>query len=473
MKKIYKSLLCILAISVFITSCSLDTDNYQDIPTENAYNSLQDVQNGMNGAYWALGTYRFYGKNVVAIGDMGADIALGSTSSGHYANFSRYVLNENTAELAQVWEYGYKVIDGCVRTINGANKVLTENKNLTDEDIAKINLYTSQCYSLKALASFTLVNIFGLPYNQGIDNLGIPLLTDKPLNAFENIERATVGATYTLILSDIANAKEYMEKALENGDVKNPSAFYLNEAAIYALEARVLLHMNDLPDAKIAAQRALSKIGGKDVSNEGYVTMWSSIAISDEDIFTICKTADDNLSANALNTLYGSYKGALVTNFVANFFDSDKDIRLNLINGSHPEKFDGIPTAQAVSNIPVFRKSEMYLIIAEAEAEAENITLAQEALFYTAKRNIEITDPTDLPATKEDLLTFIERERVREFFQEGHRFYEARRTESKITVAGNKPNFDISKFVYPVPSTEINAGFGVVQNPNWADALPD
>ena len=142
MKKIYISLLLILGISAMTTSCSLDTENYQDIPTEEAYTSVQDVQNGMVGAYWALGTYRFYGKNVVAFGDMSADIAVGSQSSGHFANISRYVVSESaTGELEEVWEYGYKVIDRCVRTIQGANKVLSSSPNLSNADKANIKLY--------------------------------------------------------------------------------------------------------------------------------------------------------------------------------------------------------------------------------------------------------------------------------------------------------------------------------------------
>ena len=115
----------------------------------------------------------------------------------------------------------------------------------------------------------------------------------------------------------------------------------------------------------------------------------------------------------------------------------------------------------------------MYLIIAEVEAEAENIELAQEALFYTAKRDVAITSPDKLPSTKADLLGFISKERVREFFEEGHRYYDARRTGELITVVnGTKPNFDVSKFVFPIPADEINSGSGVVQNPNWSAALP-
>ena len=475
MKTIFKSIILSLGLLFGLVACDLDVNNYQDIPTEEAYNSVQDVQNGMNGAYWALGTYRFFGKNIIAVGDMAADIAQGSSASGHYYNFGRYIINTTDTELNEMWEYGFRTIDRCVRTIQGAKGVLARSSELflTDYDIADINLYMSQCYSLKALSTFALANVFCLPYQKGRNNLGLPLLTDKPLEAFTKIERSTLGETYDLILSDIASAKRLMEEALDDGAYE-PTAFYMNEAAIYALESRVNLFMDNLDAAKDAAEIAIALKGTAfdKPGDETYVSMWSSLAITEEDIFTICKTEDDNLSANALNTLYGSYRGTLVPTIRSLF--GENDIRLGLITSAHrPLKFNGLPTSQATNNIPIFRKSEMYLTIAEVEARLGNIAEAQEALLYTAKRDLDIATVSDLPNTQDELIEFIAEENIREFFQEGHRFYNARRTGEIITVAaGTKPNFDVSSFVYPIPANEINAGFCTQQNDGWADNLP-
>lgn len=474
MKKIFRPLILLLGLSLGISSCDFDVMNYQDIPTEDAYGSIQDVQNGMNGAYWALGTYRFYGRNVVALGDFASDIALASASSGHFYAINTYSFTDTSAELEEIWEYGYKVMDRCVRTIQGGKDVIARKSelNLDDADIAEINLYIAQCYALKALATFKLVNIFSLPYQKGRDNLGIALLTDKPLEEFVNIKRSTVGETYDLILSDIENAHQFTQAAATGGVVEK-SAFYMNQGAIYALEARVNLYMGNDETAKTTAEKAIAWKGtGLDKpTNEAYVSMWTSLSITDEDIFTICKTENDNLSANALNTLYGSYGGALEPSFAKDHF-STEDIRLGLIDEASGLKFAGLPTSAATSNIPVFRKSEMYLIIAEVEAKAGNIVPAQTALFYTAKRDLKIKVATDLPSTKEALLDFISEENVREFFQEGHRYYDARRNGELISVATGTENFDVSSFVYPIPQREMNAGFIDKQNEGWADNKP-
>ena len=137
--------------------------------------------------------------------------------------------------------------------------------------------------------------------------------------------------------------------------------------------------MHRYEDAIEAAEKAIESRDSDGVNNTIYVSMWRNTAITGEDIFTLVKSEDDNLSANALNTLYGSY-GSSVSEFTRTRF-APTDIRSALIythpqyGPNHPGKYDGLPSSAAVGNIPVFRLSEMYLIIAEAEAELGNIAL--------------------------------------------------------------------------------------------------
>ena len=99
------------------------------------------------------------------------------------------------------------------------------------------------------------------------------------------------------------------------------------------------------------------------------------------------------------------------------------------------------------------------------------ISEAQNYLMYTAKRNTSIKSVSDLPSTKSDLLSFISDERIREFFGEGHRFYDARRM-GDIVSGDQFSNWDIQKFVFPIPAAEIHTGTGCAQNENWSDYLP-
>lgn len=462
----------ILAIGAVLTmglaSCGddyFDVDMDQNKTSETAFSSAKDVKNGMIGAYYALGNYRFYGRNVVAIGDMASDIAKADASSGHFVMLNTYQVTDTDGDLTDTWNYGYKVIDRCVRTINGAEKLL--EAGVTEDDEYSISSYLSQCYALRALATFTLTNLFGLPYQPGGANtqLGIILIKDKPYTNTDEVHRSTVAECYEQILSDIEKAKElYTDESEMNGSAQ----FYFNMAAIYALEARVNLFMGNYAKASEAAQNAIDERDSEGVGADKYAAMWKSNAISNEDILTISKTNDDNLSANALNTLYGSY-GGTVSPYVTGLF-GENDVRATVLDYDQ-YKYVGLSGAAAVSNIPIFRVSEMYLIIAECEARLGNIDAAQEAVCFTAERDADF-DAEALPTTKDELLSFINDERVRELYLEGHRWFDARRQGMKITVASTKKDFDIAKFVYPIPADEINAGFGTEQNTGWEDNLP-
>ena len=166
MKKIFNSILAI-AVTLGLASCNFDQKTYQAIPTEDAYASVADVQNALNGTYNAFGSYRFYGNYVVAIGDMAADISTASSSSGHFVSVNNYQITDTESTLKLAWEYGFKVVDRSVRLINGANKLIASNNKLTESEVANLNLYIAQAYALRAVTNFCLVNIFGLPYQVG------------------------------------------------------------------------------------------------------------------------------------------------------------------------------------------------------------------------------------------------------------------------------------------------------------------
>lgn len=486
MKKILYKLSIVLSLALAVSSCDFDTELQQNVDTADAFNKVQDVTNGTTGAYQALAYYPFLGNYAIAFGDFAGGLANGSASSGHFYSVSYWSVSDTDEEMEGIWQYGFKVVDAAVRTINGADALLAANPDMSDDDKATIYYNVSQCYALRALAYFTMTQYFCYPYSKGADQKGLPIVKDQPVEAFQNATRASLGDTYSFMLDDIKKALEYNEEA------GSPSLqyFFLNKAAIYALKARVCLYMGNYADAEAAAKKAIELKGKGNATytdltpnNETYLTMWASLNPSDEDIFTLSKTSDDNLSANALNTLWGSYYGKVST-YGQSFF-SDTDVRAQLIgevNGNSPAsmKWQGIESSQATSNIPIFRKSEMALIIAECEARNGNIAEAQKYVGYTAKRDSQYAaedgscDLSKLPTDKDALLEFIWKENTREFLGEGHFYSEARRLDKTVTVmAGTCTTFRPANFVFPIPAAEINAGFMKDQNTGWEDGLPE
>ena len=486
MKKILYKLSIVLSLALAVSSCDFDTELQQNVDTADAFNKVQDVTNGTTGAYQALAYYPFLGNYAIAFGDFAGGLANGSASSGHFYSVSYWSVSDTDEEMEGIWQYGFKVVDAAVRTINGADALLAANPDMSDDDKATIYYNVSQCYALRALAYFTMTQYFCYPYSKGADQKGLPIVKDQPVEAFQNATRASLGDTYSFMLDDIKKALEYNEEA------GSPSLqyFFLNKAAIYALKARVCLYMGNYADAEAAAKKAIELKGKGNATytdltpnNETYLTMWASLNPSDEDIFTLSKTTDDNLSANALNTLWGSYYGKVST-YGQSFF-SDTDVRAQLIgvvdsNSPASMKWQGIESSQATSNIPIFRKSEMALIIAECEARNGNIAEAQKYVGYTAKRDSQYAaedgscDLSKLPTDKDALLEFIWKENTREFLGEGHFYSEARRLDKTVTVmAGTCTTFRPANFVFPIPAAEINAGFMKDQNTGWEDGLPE
>ena len=122
--------------------------------------------------------------------------------------------------------------------------------------------------------------------------------------------------------------------------------------------------------------------------------MYTTLAVSTEDIFFIAKAEDDYLSANALNTLWNKYGLSINSATIAEY--SSNDIRLALLGGTWTGgKMRGITTNNQISNLPVFRLPEMYLIQAEAYAKQStpDYGKAKEKLLeVAAKRNPDLDD---------------------------------------------------------------------------------
>jgi hypothetical protein len=331
--------------------------------------------------------------------------------------------------------------------------------------------------------------VYALPYNEATatTTLGVPNVGEKPVTIDDDITRAYLSENYTQILSDIANAKNYATLAGSyEFFTSNQKWTYMNEAAVYALEARVNLYMRHWDVAKTAAETAISKRGGDLYTDAtAYASIWGELSPSSEDIFTLTTTVTESGGATSIGNLFGpplSYCGRLTETAYGKFATNDmriiiceKDsITAKPANCYRPAKYNG-DNKGAVSNVPVFRLPEMYLIIAEAELELGHEDLAQNALFNTAKRNPAYSTATSLPGTYDDIKEFIKDERIRELMVEGHRLWDMRRTGellSKTTATSiiTYSNWDVSKFAFPIPQRELNVT-KLTQN-EWVNNLP-
>lgn len=489
MKNTAYHILIAFLLGVGFLSCSLEPEYYQGKDSDEAITDPISAQTALTGAYSRFGDYPFAGRDVIALGDVATDLVFDLNRTTHLMTIWRYNITVTDPYLEEIWAYGYKVIDNTSRLIETCNK-LYETANESDK--ASFDEILAQAYGLRAMAQLYMVNIYGLPYkvNGTVDNGQTPgiVATGKVINPGEKVSRNTVAGTYEQIDKDIEQALLHYN----NIGGSSVDQYYMNEAAVYALKARVALYEEDYRAAIDAAQTAISLRGGHIIVSTAsdYRDMFTHITINSEDIFTISKSLTDDLSANSIGTLYSTYglspaQDAVVKYFYPADYDGEtapdiKDIRYPLLveggnetTGYEGGKYYGITENRSVCNIPVLRLPEQYLIIAEANARWSegSLTDAQNALLEVARRNPEIQSTADLPATKEGLMEFIKAERVRELWMEGHRFTDLRRWGDIVTMRSFQP-FDIAKFCYPIPNAEINSGAGVTQTENWAAALP-
>ena len=97
-----------------------------------------------------------------------------------------------------------------------------------------------------------------------------------------------------LLIENGRNDIQILAKIENQEGVENVGKQYMNTAAVAALEARVKLYMKNYEGAITAAQEAITLSGGTIVSTkEDYKNMYTTLAVSTEDIFFIAKAEDD------------------------------------------------------------------------------------------------------------------------------------------------------------------------------------
>ena len=114
----------------------------------------------------------------------------------------------------------------------GANRAIIKFAEGKDTETDQL---LGENYFLRAYVYFSLVNVFGKPYNQGTSNLGVPLKLSDDVNDLP--ARATVGAVYDQVVKDLQKAEQLM--TVDKGNV------YASKEAAQALLSRVYLYMEN------------------------------------------------------------------------------------------------------------------------------------------------------------------------------------------------------------------------------------
>ncbi|MGN7810297.1 RagB/SusD family nutrient uptake outer membrane protein [Flavobacterium sp. KACC 22758] len=301
-----------------------------------------------------------------------------------------------------------------------------------------------EAYALRAMAYFDLINLFSKPFNpatSGSDK-GVPLALKVDLE--QTYPSQTVEAIYNQIISDTQEA----ESLLNLNTQPKGFNYRFSKAALYSLESRIYLYMQQWQKSQDAANKALA-------INNALVDLKATPVLatkfdSKESILALEENYDNGLKllSYASDDLLAAYNRTTDLRFPIYF----------AANGSNFRIQKGANDDQKCS----FRTSELYLIKAETSLKLNNLADAKTTVLTFIKNRYTASGFTKLESeiaamNAADLTTFILAERQREFAVEGQRWYDLRRTTQKqivhtflsqtYTLTQNDPRYTI-----PVPA---------------------
>jgi hypothetical protein len=381
------------------------------------------------------------------------------TSINYDANLLQFFTNQVTptnTDMATIWSTSYTPlyqVNACLAGIASSTGISA---------VLKTQL-TGELKLVRAFYYFNLVNVFG----------GVPIVTGTDYRINAVIPRASVDSVYGQIISDLSDAQSLLTADYPSTGRARPNLYTAS-----ALLAKVSLYRQQWNEAANLVSQVI---------NTGLYSLEPDL----NNVFLDgSKEAIWQLPAAGLyyqtalaSTFVPNYPGAVPnytpTATLLNAFEPG-DLRkttwldsmvINQGNGDStyyfPYKYKNISASAAtVEDYMMLRLGELYLVRAEA--------LAQQNKLDSAKSDLNIVrtraglSPTTA-VTQSDLLTAILHERQTELFCEwGNRWYDLKRTQTINTVlSSEKPGWQNTDALYPLPLTELQTNPYLTQNPGY------
>lgn len=316
---------------------------------------------------------------------------------------------ENTSlEGQMVWNDLYSIVFA-------ANNVVGSIDEKTED--ANEQFYLGQGLAARAFSYWVMAQLYQFNYKGNEDKPCVPLITEKNSEdaSVNGCKRSSVKDVYTQIESDLNNAINLLASA-EKGKVKRADKRYISLSVAYGLRARMYLSMHEYAKAADDAANAIkaAKSEGIAIASRDEVakpTFWSvdetnwmwGIIISETDDVVDTGICNWPSHMGSLNYGYANYsKGRQINKKLYNEID-DADIRKSWWLDAAAEAKEGflseeqtafvakqdykpytqvkfgpyndvVGTTINANDIVLMRVEEMYLIAAEAYAEAGNLT---------------------------------------------------------------------------------------------------
>lgn len=524
MKNIFK--LSILSLGLLATtSCNRDLlDTYAPgvIFEEDALLSSADLQLLLNSSISIMGS-RAESESVSIFTD---EVGIGFENGGQGINDDYvFFLNSGSDFPTSMWVQTYAGISRLNRIIEAADKIVPKDSN----DANLIANIKAQALTLRAYGHILILGYFSTdPTN---DSALAGIIADKIyVSDVNDFPRNTNGQFYSFIHNDLNKAISLFQSA---GIAANPNYGNINFAR--GLKARAFAYKGDYTNAEIWANQVINTAGLVLANKAAYRGIFWTDSIAPEVLFRVQRIGQQNSQATNLHNAWFSIRPSTTgspffevsralhnklnpSNINANLLSTSvADVRANIIIGpdstidpnyavspdyknsdkliinKHGGRINTSGTIWANrstngnnNSFKIMRLSEMYMIVAEAKAQASDfagvataIKAVRDARFGTS---VTVAAPVNQTAAWKMILD----ERRIEFAFEGYRFMDIKRLGAKANSgldrdpadyssitsnfpAANPSNLPLSsyKWTLPIPNAETNVNTEIVQNPGY------
>ena len=230
--------MAMLAVAFGTVSC-LDKYPETSIPEKEAMKTFADAEQHLLGIYANLMSSSLYSGLLTLLPDIQSDLVQAvKGNSNTYGNFWLWNIRPTDLELEAVYAQLYTVIGCCNFYLDRIDEVVA--KETSDTNLEILEQYTGEVYAIRALCYSELIKCFCKAYDPATaaQEQGVVLRT-KYFEA-EPVRRASLYDSYQFVVDDLIRAEERLEDAEET-----PNNYYMSQAAVQAIRARVALYMQD------------------------------------------------------------------------------------------------------------------------------------------------------------------------------------------------------------------------------------
>ena len=477
MRKIIYTLLS-LTTGFALTSCSKDFTETQFHQGEQMapLSSVEQLTSFVNGTYVKMRDVYYLGSYYRAYGEVRSDEMYNTEKTGRLLGVSTYTMKTTEQEAESTWKAIYRVIGNANIAINAADNLTWGGSNDPVEIANEIKRLKGQAYTIRALALFDLLRLYGQQYAGG--TLGVPIPLQYDPNASST--RATVAQTEAQIESDLNRANALFEAI---GDVVEQTSSseknYISPLALKAIASRYYLYKGDYAKVAELSEEIISS-GKYAVAAKDDLQGTFSKPDAGNSVFELTVGTTSSLSSDAYDYLvhYSPGYAQLAVSEQAVALYEANDVRRTFITsgvlGGQTKyflnnKFYGL---QGSNNIKVIRYEEVLLNAIEAHLNTDDPAGTGDktkGYYNTLRHERGLSDVSAV--TLDDL----KKERVRELVGEGQRYWDLLRWAAAIpqlNSAGNvvrSRNIGDKLLAFPIPKSEVdspNSG-GVSQNEGY------